>query len=182
MEISSVILGFAIMLMVVLLLSYILIYNNFRKLESKVNESFSGIDVALSKRFNAISNCLEVCKGYCKHEKEVLETIIYLRNKNINELNQTNQTLDQVSQTIVALKENYPKLKADRNFIKLQSLIFDCEEHLQAARRFYNSNVALYNEKIMVFPSSIVAKKNCFVKKEYFKAFNEEKNNIKINY
>lgn len=159
---------------------YISIYNTFKKLENKIQESYSSIDVYLSKRYNAVMNCLNVCKGYAKHEKEVLESVIELRNSNIKEISNTNNEIDKVNKGIIVLSESYPDLKADKVFIELQNVIFECERHLAAARRFYNSNVSLLNQKVDSFPNNLVANMHKIEKKEYFKVSAEERNNVVI--
>jgi LemA protein len=162
----------------IILISYISMYNTFKKIENKIQESYSSIDVYLSKRYNAVMNCLNVCKGYAKHEKDVLESVIELRNGSIKEIANTNNEIDKVNKNIIALSESYPDLKADKVYIELQNVIFDCERHLAAARRFYNSNVALLNQKVDSFPNNLVASMHKIEKKEYYKALAEERNNV----
>ena len=129
---------FAIIGVVVVLIIYVSLYNSLIKIKNKVEESYSSIDVYLSKRYNAITNCVEVCKGYCKHEKEVLERVIELRKGSISDIASTNEEISDMNKKLVLLSESYPELKADTQFINLQKVIVDCENHIQAARRFYN--------------------------------------------
>lgn len=93
----------------------------------------------------------------------------------IKERNIASDTMDKNFQKINAIAEDYPNLKADENFKMLQKTIIDVEEHLQAARRLYNSNVAIYNELISKIPSNIVANNLKMAKKEFFEANPNEK-------
>jgi LemA protein len=90
--------------------------------------------------------------------------------------------MDNNIKKINALAESYPDLKANENFKTLQLTIADVEEHLQAARRLYNSNVSIYNQKVEMFPSSIIAKNRNLVKKDFFEAEEAQKEDVKINF
>ena len=82
---------------------------------------------------------------------------------------------------ISALAENYPDLKASENYKELQLAIADVEEHLQAARRLYNSNVSIYNQKIVTFPSSVIANSKGMTRKEFFNAEDKKREDVKID-
>lgn len=138
-------------------------YNGLQSARIKVNEAESGIDVALTKRFDVLTKLVEVVKGYAKHEKETLEKVIALRNSvhlgkaSIGEKQEIVRQTDELLRSINVIVEQYPDLKASENFKQLQHAIADVEEHLQAARRVYNNNVSHYNHKVQLFPSNIVA-------------------------
>ncbi len=166
----------AIILLFIIIIWYINTYNKLKRATIKIDEALSGIDVALTKRYDVLTKTIEVVKGYAKHEKEVLFAVIKLReNMTIKERNVASNKMDENFQKINALAENYPNLKADENFKMLQKTIIDVEEHLQAARRLYNSNVAIYNELISRIPSNIVANNLKMTKKEFFEAKENEK-------
>lgn len=169
-------------LILIVALWYIITLNKLNKLLIKIDESFSGIDVALSKRYNALTQMIEVVKSYAKHEKEILFGVVKLRNDmSLKEKIEANHVMNENFEKINAIVENYPELKASENYGTLQKTIVDVEEHLQAARRFYNSNVSLYNQQIISFPSSIVAKNKGMVKKDFFEADEIQKSKVDIN-
>ena len=166
-----------------LLLWWIGTYNGIKRLEIKVNEGLSGIDVALTKRYDVLTKLLEVVKGYQKHEKEILAEVIRLRSgMTMQERNVANQQMDTAFGRINMLAESYPELKSSNNFMQLQHAIVDTEEHLQAARRLYNANVTAYNEKIVTFPNSIVAGSMGASAKEFFEAEAAKRQDVKMNF
>jgi len=170
-----------IIIFVFLLLWYIVTSNKISKAMIKIDEANSDIDVALTKRYDVLTKMIEVVKGYAKHEKETLFEVIKIRNNmTIEEKNKINNKMNHNLEQIKVLAENYPKLKASENYKTLQLAIADVEEHLQAARRMYNSNVSIYNELIVLIPSNIVANIRGLKKKEFFEA-TVDKNNIKLN-
>ena len=181
MEAKHILLIVIGIIFLIILGSYTGTIKNKKKYKLKISEALSGIDVALSKRYNVITNLVEVVKGYTKHEKEVLLSVIKFRNNmSLNELKNINSSLDETMNKINVIIEKYPDIKANENFLNLQKAIIDSEEHLSASRRAYNANVSLYNEKVITFPSLIVAKIHGFIEAEYFKADEKEKE-AKVN-
>lgn len=170
--------------LVVIILWFIITGNKINKAELKIEESFSGIDAALAKRYDALNKMVEVAKGYMKHEKETLFGVVNLRkNMSIAEANEANRIMNENYSKINALAESYPDLKANDQFIILQKAILDVEENLQAARRLYNANVTSFNQYLITFPSSIVAKSKGKVRKEFFVIDDVAKrNDIKIEF
>lgn len=161
---------------------YIVISNKLNRLVVKIDESFSGIDVALTKRYDVLTKMIEVVKSYAKHEKETLFEVIKLRdNMSLKEKSEVNQVMNENLRKINIIAENYPELKSSENYNTLQQSIVDVEEHLQAARRLYNSNVSLYNQYLVSFPSSVVAKSKGMVKKEFFDIDEIKTNDVKID-
>ena len=163
---------------------YISTMNAFARLAVKVTESDSGIDVALTKRFDTLTKTLDVCKGYAKHEAEVLEKVVKMRrgHMNLDEKKEVNQQMDEVSGKINILAEAYPDLKASENFKQLQLAINDVEEHLQAARRIYNMNVSLFNQMLAAWPSSIIGRQNGHTPKEFFQAEERKRADVKMEF
>ena len=144
-------------------------YNNIVKLQNRVKSSESGIDVYLNQRFDLIPNLVECVKGYTKHEKELLESIVkqrtsYSQNKDLKEASELNNKLNR----IIAVAENYPELKASEQFLNLQNNLVKIESQLQAARRIYNMDVQSYNTTIQTIPSNIIADIFGYKEKEYF--------------
>lgn len=158
------------------------VYNGIIHAEVKIEEAKSGIDVALSKRYAILTNMQESVKGYMKHEKEVFEQLTKIRSSmTLTELSDLHQQYYSFEQKLMILSENYPELKASALFLDFQNAIVDCEEHLQAARRFYNSNVTLYNEKILMFPGSLVASWMHKERADFFEAEVSEKDKVQVS-
>ena len=160
---------------------YISVSNKIVRASIKVDESFSGIDVALAKRYDVLTKMVDVVKGYTKHEKEILLKVVELRNNmSMQEKKDANAVMDENFNKINAVVENYPDLKASENFKILQQSVVDVEEHLQAARRLYNSNVSLYNQMIITFPNNIVAKNKGAIEKDFFEVDDIKREDVKI--
>ncbi len=161
--------------------------NYFKRLKVKIDESQADIEVALNKRFDLLTKQLDVCKGYVKHENQTLIDVTLARataNKStdINSLSELNNDLSKLSANISALIENYPQLKADALFVNLQTSINDVEEHLLAARRIYNSNVSIYNQDIVTYPSSIIANMIHCTPCEFFKVEETKKQDVSMKF
>lgn len=134
------------------------LYNQLIRSRIKCEEALSGIDVALAKRYDSLTNIQEAVRGYTKHEQAVLTELTKLRTSmTLNEKEALADQYTQAQKQLLMVAEGYPQLQASANFLQLQETIADVEEHLQAARRAYNANVARYNEKLQMFPSSLIA-------------------------
>lgn len=180
---AKFIVGAVVFVVLLIVIWYISTSNSIKVAGLKVDESESGIDVALTKRYDVLTKMLDAVKGYQQYEKSVLTDMVKLRKgMTIDEKNQANAAMDKIAGDIRVLAENYPQLKADNTFVQLQKAIVDVEEHLQAARRLYNSNVNRYNSKIVVFPSSIVANGMGAVKRELFVAEEYKRQDVKIQF
>ena len=143
--------------------------NNFKIAKIKIDEARSGIEVALTKRYDMLTKQLDVAKSFMKHEKEFVAEVINLRKgMTVREMNDASAKMDKMSEQINFTAEAYPELRSSDLFVQLQVGIRDAEEHLQAARRAYNSNVSRFNSMIVVFPSSLLAKN--YTKEEFFEA------------
>ena len=136
---------------------YIRVLNRIKQLEVKVKEASANIDVALQKRYFVISQLFEVAKGYVKYEKEVLMSVIEIREgMSVPEKEEVFDVLEADYARVRGLIEHYPDLKGNDVFLKLQEGIVDTEEHLAAARRLYNANVSQFNQAISKFPGNII--------------------------
>lgn len=172
-----------LVLIAVVVISIIVISNNLNKALVKIDEADSGIDVALTKRYDVLTKMIETVKGYAKHEKEVLFDVVKIRKgMTIEEKNEANKQMDETMSKINVLAENYPDLKASENFKTLQDSITDVEEHLQAARRLYNANISSYNQMIVTFPISIIAGTKGLSKREFFVAEEHKKQDVEIKF
>ena len=172
-----------LVLIAVVVISIIVMSNNLNKALVKIDEADSGIDVALTKRYDVLTKMIETVKGYAKHEKEVLFDVVKIRKgMTIEEKNEANKQMDETLSKINVLAENYPDLKASENFKTLQDSITDVEEHLQAARRLYNANISSYNQMIVTFPISIIAGTKGLSKREFFVAEEHKKQDVEIKF
>lgn len=170
-----------LVLLVIVALYVMGVYNGLVVLRNRVREAWSDIDVQLKRRYDLIPNLVETVKGYAGHEAGTLEKVIAARNmamagnhQNVEEVAANENILSGTLKSLFALKEAYPDLKANQNFLKLQDEIRDTEDKIQASRRFYNGNVLALNNKIEMFPSNIIAGMFHFAKEVFFKLDEEE--------
>ena len=171
-----------VVVILVVVIWYISTSNKLNRSIVKIDEALSGIDIALTKRYDVLTKMIEVVKSYVKHEKETLFEVIKLRkDMSIQERNDANRTMDESFRKINIVAESYPELKSSENYKTLQQSIADVEEHLQAARRLYNSNVSLYNQLLVSFPTSTIAKNKGMTKKDFFETDEVKKEDVKIN-
>lgn len=175
-------------LVIIILIWAISTGNWFRQTKVKIDESKSSIDVVLTKRFDLLTKSLNTVKGYAKHESETLTNVIKMRNErgisnmSTEEKSQFNNELTKVAKEINIVAEQYPELHADKAFAKLQDQIADCEDNIQAARRIFNSNISVYNQKVVSFPSSIIANIKKYNKEAFFEAEEAKKEDVKIEF
>ncbi|MCL2633478.1 MAG: LemA family protein [Oscillospiraceae bacterium] len=170
-------------IMLMLIIGFIKTYNKLKVMQIKVNETLSGIEVALAKRHDMLIKMLDTAKGYMKHERETLiETIKFRKGMSISELNEASVKMDSVASTINAVAESYPELRSADVFKELQVGIRDVEQHLQAARRLYNSSVTSLNNVVAVVPSNIVAGLCGIKKEEFFVAEEYQKSDVKMSF
>lgn len=167
----------------ILIIAWISMSNSIKVAGLKVNEALSGIDVALTKRYDTLTKMLDVVRGYRVHERETLVQLVQMRNgMTMAERNMASSQMDQLSGQIRFLAENYPELRSNVNFLELQRTIADVEEHLQASRRLYNANVTAYNTKLVTFPSSMVAASLGATPKEFFVADEMRRQDVRMTF
>ena len=148
-------------------------YNNLVKSNVRVDSSWSDITVQLKRRADLIPNLVESVKGYAKHEKEVFENVTKARSaiqnaEGVQDTAKAENMFTGALKSLFAVSENYPELKADKNFQDLQTQLVDTENKIQAARRFYNGSVEDFNIKIQVFPTNMFAKRLGFSQRDLF--------------
>lgn len=166
---AGIVIAIVVFILFILLLYFISAGNKLARLLVKVQEASSGIDVALSKRYGVLKKMFDATKGYMEHEKYMILESIKLRNgMTIAEKKSAAADMEAAAVTINAVGEAYPQLASSAVFVNLQKSISDTEEHLQAARRLYNSNVSALNQKIVSFPISIAAALRGFHTQEMF--------------
>ena len=168
-----------ILIVVIILIALIAgMYNWLVKLRQAVKEALSDIDAQMQLRFDLVENLVNTVKGYSIHEKETLTQVVQARNMFMNAKTEwekfaANDQLTWVLKTLFAVSESYPDLKANQNFLQLQTELSDIENKIAAARRFYNSSVKDYNTAIQVFPKNLIAKLFWFEEYEFFQVTDE---------
>lgn len=160
--------------------------NAFRRMVVKIDESESSIDVALTKRFDLLNKLFSATKGYMKHEKETLTSVIGMRQpKHGAPMADKQAFANEVTRGLQAINvvvEQYPDLKANTSVNKLMDGSTEVEENLQASRRVYNANVSYYNQKVVVFPSNIIAKWKGFKERDFFEAEEMKRQDVKFDF
>ena len=178
----------ALVIIVLLVVWIISIYNGLIKSRQKVDNAWSQIDVQLQRRFDLIPNFVETVKGYMTHESETFEKITALRTSwanstTVEEKANLDGELSGALKTIMAVSENYPELKANQNFSELSEELRNTENKISFSRQFYNDSVTMYNTKLELFPSNIVAGMFNFQKRDLFAAESEEaRKNVKVDF
>jgi LemA protein len=162
-----------IAILAVLVFWAVLSYNRLIILKNRTKEAWSDIDVQLKRRYDLIPNLVETVKGYAGHEKELFVKLAEARSgamkaTGVKEKAEAENVLASTLKTLFAVTENYPQLRAADNFLALQSELSDTENKIQAARRFYNSNVMELNTRIEIFPASLIASTFNFQKMDFF--------------
>lgn len=167
---------------------YISTHNKFVRMRSMYEDSFSGIDVYLKKRYDLVPNLVETVKGYAKHESETFIKVTEARSK-VAEASTPAEKIEADKQFSQAIRnfnmvlENYPELKANVNFMDLQNQLKSIESELVNARKYYNATVREFNAKRETFPASIVAKRMRLEKQPYFTVdAPEERQNVKVQF
>ena len=180
-----IILIIALFIAVIVLPYVIFVYNSFVSLKNNIKKAWANVAVLLKQRYDELPNLVEAVKGYMKHEKKVLEELTSMRAAMtaVSSKNEKARLSDEVSgsiKSIFAVAENYPKLQASQNFLKLQQRITSLENEIADRREFYNDSVNIYNIKTESFPDLIVARMFKYTKEEPFSANAGEKQNVKI--
>ena len=174
---------------VALIAAYVNMYNGLQRAKVQVDESWSQIDVQLKRRNDLIPNLVATTKGYAKHEQETLAKVVALRNELTQVPDEARQEKMAVSnqitdtlKTVFALSENYPDLKANTNFLKLQEELTNTENKISYARQLYNSCVANFNQKLVTIPTNIVAKMHHMEPVKYLETQESEKAVPKVEF
>lgn len=174
-------------ILVVLVILFVLIYNNLVVLRNNVENAWAQIDVQLKRRADLIPNLVNIVKGYMKHERETLENITKARAalmsaKTPAEAAKADNMLSGALKSLFAVAENYPNLKASENFIRLQEDLADTENKIAYSRQIYNDSVLSYNRTIQTIPNNIVAGMFGFKEKEYFRTEEETRKAPEIKF
>lgn len=176
-----------LMLVAVLVIYIIFIYNRLINLRNRVREAASDIEVQLKRRFDLIPNLVETVKGYMGHEAKVLKDVTEARTRFLSSTDyksglQSDNMLNETLKTLFAVAENYPELKANRNFLELQQELRDAEDKIQVARRLYNNVVMEYNNFREYFPNNLIASIFGFKPIEFFDIPEEEEKSVGVKF
>ena len=181
--------GVIILLIVVavVVVWFIATYNGFINLKNKVENGWAQIDVQLKRRYDLIPNLLETVKGYAAHEKEIFEHLGELRAKamgatSVKDIGEANNQITQTLKSLFAVAENYPELKANENFIRLQEELTNTENKIAFSRQFYNDMVMEYNAKQQRIPDVLIARMMNLTSKEYYPIEEEARGPVKVQF
>ena len=158
---------------------YLLTFNSLVQARNAVDQAWSHIEVELKRRLDLITNLVEIAKGYAKHERETFENVAALRGRerpfsSAAAANTAEPDLKQAVSNIMILAENYPQLRADQNFLNLQTQLTDTENRIAERRHSYNQTVNKYLNLTRSVPSNVVASIQVMPEKSYFDAPDEE--------
>jgi LemA protein len=162
-------------IVVVLLITFWILYNGLVRLRNQVKNAWAQIDVQLKRRHDLIPNLVETVKGYMKYERETLEAVTKARNlaqqvssAGAGERAKAEGELSSALARLLAVVERYPDLKANQNFLALQEELTSTENKISFSRQFYNDSVLRYNNQTQMFPSNVVAGMTGFKASEFF--------------
>jgi LemA protein len=161
-------------ILVLIGIALVLMYNRFVSQRTLIKNAWSNVETELKRRYDLIPNLVESVKGYAAHEREVFEEVARTRSLAAGTTGSPAAQAAAEGPLVAALgklfavAENYPDLKANQNFLQLQSELANTEDRIQASRRFYNSNVQGYNARVKSFPSNLIAKRFGFTEEEFF--------------
>ena len=178
-----------ILLVIVALAAIFLIsiYNSLVTLKVKIKEAWSQIDVQLKRRIDLIPNLVESVKGYAAHEKEVFENVTKARAALMTAgdpkaAGEADMQLTSALKSLFAVAEAYPELKAQEGFVNLQKELSDTEDKVAYSRQFFNSVVRQYNEKVVAFPSNLIAGMFGFKQEAVFEAEVQDREAVKVQF
>jgi LemA protein len=176
-------------IVVIALLAGIAIYNKLVRLRNTVKSSWSDIDVQCKKRYDLVPNLVETVKGYASHERTVFEKVTQARSMAMQattpgEMAKAENMIRETLKSLFAVAEAYPELKANANFLQLQSQLQELENNIEYARRYYNAVVRDYNITIESFPSNLIASSFNFKQAELFQleAPEAERKPVKVSF
>jgi LemA protein len=186
MELWGIILLIMGLLFFTLLIALLLIYNGLVRLKNNIEKSWANIDVLLKQRSDELPNLIASVKGYMAHERTMLEVLTKARTDvleapTLSKKAASDMLITESLKTIFAVAENYPNLKANENFLKLQNRITALENELADRREFYNDSINIYNIRIHSFPDIIVARMMKCTDEPLFKASEEDKAVVQVN-
>lgn len=164
---------------------FIYIFNGLVRLKNNIRKSWANIDVLLKQRSDEVPNLVATVKGYMEHERRTLEALTKARTEVLQAVTlsrkaASDMVITDALKTIFAVAENYPNLKANENFLKLQLRITGIEDELADRREFYNDSVNIYNIRIHSFPDMVVARMMNYINEQLFKASEDDKKLVTV--
>jgi LemA protein len=160
--------------LVVLLIATVVSHNRFVSQQQLIDNAWSNVDTELRRRYDLIPNLVRTVEGYATHERELLRAVVDARNEavqrdgDVEDQVGPERTLVRSLQSLLAVAEAYPDLKADAHFLELQQELTITEDRIQAARRLFNGNVRDYNQRVQSVPSNLVAAAWGFRRRDFF--------------
>ena len=185
---SSVIEGAAFLLFVVGVLVYtVILYNELVRLRNDNDRAWANIDVLLKQRHDEIPNLVETVKGYMQHEQQTLLAVTQARAASMNAASigqkaQADLMMTGALRGLFAVAENYPQLKANENFLKLQNRISQLEDHIADRREFFNDDVNTYNTRIGQIPEVFVASFMSLKPRSMFKVSDDDRKLVDVKF
>jgi LemA protein len=182
----SILAGLLVFLVITGLLIYaIIIYNELVRLRNDNDRAWANIDVLLKQRHDEIPNLVETVKGYMQHERQVLENVTAARVSAVSAITvgqkaQADLLMTGALRGLFAVAENYPQLKANENFLKLQNRISELEERIADRREFFNDDVNTYNTRIRQIPDVFLANFMGLKPREMFKVSDEDRRQVEV--
>ncbi|NOX18894.1 MAG: LemA family protein [Chlorobi bacterium] len=172
-----------IVIVIAAALFFVSVYNSLVRLRNQVKNAWSQIDVQLKRRHDLIPNLIETVKGYMNHERDTLENITKARSEamsagTVGEKAKAESALNGAMSKFFLVVENYPDLKANQNFLSLQEELSSTENKISFSRQAYNDQVLSYNNKVEMFPSSMIAGMFNFKHEEFFEIENKEEREV----
>ena len=164
----------------------VVIYNGLIRLRKNIDESMGNIDVLLKQRSEEIPNLVDTAQEYMSYERETLQKITSQRTEVQNastpkQKAEADQQMRSMLGNLFAVAEDYPELKSNQQFQKVQQRISDIQDKISSRREFYNDSVTTYNTRINQIPYNIVASLLGYTEKEVFEATEQEKQNVDIS-
>jgi LemA protein len=175
-----------LVLILVILFWGVGLYNTLVRIRNQVKNAWAQIDVQLKRRHDRIPNLVEVVKDYMSYEQETLQRVIQARSmaisaQGVQNVSQTENMLTGALKSLFAVVENYPELKANESVMRLQEELTSTENKIAFARQYYNDSVMTLNNKIEIFPSSIIANSFGFKREVYYEVPEGETEPVKVD-
>jgi LemA protein len=187
--IAAIVAGVVCLLLVVVIIWLIVTYNKLVRQRNQVEASWAQIDVQLKRRYDLIPNLVETVKGYAAHEKGTLDAVVSARANAVANANadpaaraEAENAVTQTLGRLFALAEAYPNLKANENFLALQSELANTEDKIAYSRQFYNSAVQTYNNACQTIPTNIIAGVMGFKPKTFFETPDAERGPVQVRF
>src|ERR1700728_3511686 len=185
---SNIITGLAFFLFLAGAFLYaVILYNELVRLRNENDRAWANIDVLLKQRHDEIPNLVETVKGYMQHEQQTLVAVTQARAGSMNAASigqkaQADLTMTVALRGLFAVAENYPQLKANENFLKLQNRISELEERIADRREFFNDDVNTYNTRIGQIPEVFLASFMSLKPRSMFKVSDEDRKLVEVKF